>query len=98
MIYYGAKIKTKNIKKNIYIYIYNNNNKTKDSYIKEAKNAIRNKNNLEIINEDYYEWEISKWRSISNFEYSPKFSLCGYKWYFVNYFFIKKKAHIHIFN
>jgi len=61
-----------------YIRVYKNSEQ--DSYIKEAKNAIRNKNNLEIINEDYYEWEISKWRSISNFEYSPKFSLCGYKW------------------
>ncbi|KAG4092163.1 hypothetical protein H8356DRAFT_1278550 [Neocallimastix lanati (nom. inval.)] len=50
--------------------LVNNNRLIIGAYIRVYKNS----------EQDYYEWEISKWRSISNFEYSPKFSLCGYKW------------------
>jgi len=41
---------------------------------------IKNVENNEIINEDYYEWKIDNFSDIINYKSSPLFNLLNYKW------------------
>eukprot|EP00833_Pecoramyces_ruminatium_P011184 jgi/Orpsp1_1/1185216/evm.model.c7180000092818.1 len=56
------------------------NNTTNSQFKKELENLIPKIENIEIINEDYYEWKIDNFSSIQNNKISPKFNILNYKW------------------
>jgi len=35
---------------------------------------------IEIITEGFYEWNILNWKGLNNGAYSPEFSIGDYKW------------------
>jgi len=41
---------------------------------------IKNVENNEILNEDYYEWKIDDFSDINNKKLSPEFIILNYKW------------------
>lgn len=60
-----------------------------EQYIDELKDIFNsdNTNEDEIIDENYFEWEISDWNKLVNYSNGPKFSpiftVGGYRWYFL---------------
>jgi len=61
----------------IYIYIY-----FLDWYINELICLIKNDENLEIIEENFVEWEINDWNKLENnsFHCSPQFNIADKEW------------------
>ncbi|ORY37152.1 hypothetical protein LY90DRAFT_511342 [Neocallimastix californiae] len=52
-----------------------------DSQFKEKlRNLIKNVENNEIIEEDYYEWKIENFSNIQNHKSSPEFEILNHKW------------------
>eukprot|EP00833_Pecoramyces_ruminatium_P010159 jgi/Orpsp1_1/1184191/evm.model.c7180000088403.1 len=52
---------------------------SKDQIIKELDWMIDD-SDYEVIGNDYWEWEIEKWSSLENSEFSPEMLIGGYNW------------------